>query len=136
MTVEVQRSETATGARRTVSYDVPKACTACRGRGVVDSADPASADCARCSGTGETIVSRRIDVRIPPGIDDGTQLRVAGEGGFGGPGAVSGDLFLDVLVLEEPRGSRLIRYAALVLFVAAVAVLVLYVLGSLSSWRS
>ena len=50
--------------------------------------------------------ARTVDVRIPPGVGEGSRVRVAGEGGFGSPGAASGDLYLRVHVQPHPRFER------------------------------
>jgi molecular chaperone DnaJ len=94
----------------------------------IDTCPECSPDaCAACGGFGRVPVDRRLRVRIPPGLTDGEQLRVAGEGSVARRGGVPGDLLLDVRVLPRPRERRLVRYLALVLFLAAVAVLVVYV---------
>lgn len=51
---------------------------------------------------GET---RRLEVKIPPGVRDGSRIRLAGEGGTG-PGGQRGDLFLTVKMLPHPRFER------------------------------
>jgi molecular chaperone DnaJ len=112
-----------TGQRRQVSHlDVARilrieACPEC---GV----DP----CDECDGTGVVVAERRLRVRIPAGNEDGTQLRVAGEGGAGGPGGVPGDLVLDVDVRPEPLDLPIVRWLALAGMVAAIALLVAYLL--------
>jgi hypothetical protein len=65
---------------------------------------------------------------VPPGVEDGAQLRVGGEGNDAGTGSIPGDLLVDVRVLQPPRDPRLIRFAALVLLLISAATLVLYVL--------
>lgn len=82
--------------------------------------------CAECGGSGRIDVIRRLRVRIPPGLETGEQLRVAGEGNAAPRAGTPGDLLLDVTVIPEPRESRVVRYLALVLFLAAVAVLYFY----------
>ena len=64
---------------------------------------------------------------MPPGVQDGAQLRVGGDGHDAGAGSIPGDLFVSVKVLPPPRDPRFVRYAALVLLIAAVATLVLYI---------
>jgi hypothetical protein len=86
--------------------------------------------CDECGGTGVTVAERLLRVRIPPGIQSGDQLRVAGEGGVGDPDAPAGDLLLDLTVKPEPRDPQLIRYLALAGMLAATALLVAYVLLS------
>jgi molecular chaperone DnaJ len=84
--------------------------------------------CAGCGGRGTVLGERRIRLRVPPGVEDGAQLKVGGEGNDAGAGSIPGDLFVDVRVLEPPRDPRHVRYAALVLLLVAAATLVLYVL--------
>jgi curved DNA-binding protein len=50
--------------------------------------------------------SRQIRVRIPPGADTGTRVRLRGEGGEGMAGGQSGDIYLRVVVLPDPRFER------------------------------
>jgi molecular chaperone DnaJ len=83
--------------------------------------------CSRCDGTGMVSVERRLRLRLPPGLEDGAQLRVSGDGNEGRTGSVPGDLLVDVQVLPPPRDSRVIRYTALILLIAAIATLILYV---------
>jgi curved DNA-binding protein len=50
--------------------------------------------------------ARTVDVRIPPGVGDGSRVRVAGEGEHGIGGAASGDLYLRVKLAPHPRFER------------------------------
>jgi molecular chaperone DnaJ len=84
--------------------------------------------CHECEGIGVVEAERRLRVRIPAGIEDGSQVRVSGEGGAGGPGGVPGDLFLDVDVRPEPRDLPIVRWLALAGMLAAVVLLVAYLL--------
>jgi DnaJ-class molecular chaperone len=63
---------------------------------------------------------RRVRLRIPPGIEDGALLRVAGEGNE------AGDLLVRVHVLPPPQDRPWVRYLALALLLVAIAALVLY----------
>jgi curved DNA-binding protein len=49
---------------------------------------------------------RRLEVKIPPGANTGTRVRVRGEGGSGGSGGQAGDLYLKVRVSSDPRFKR------------------------------
>ncbi|MDQ6909054.1 MAG: J domain-containing protein [Chloroflexota bacterium] len=49
---------------------------------------------------------RRIEATIPPGVKDGSRIRLAGQGGAGSPGSPAGDLFLVVSVRPDPRFTR------------------------------
>lgn len=68
-------------------------CPRCRGRGeVIDT------PCRHCRGNGRARVSRRLKVSIPPGVDDGMQVLLNGQGEPGDPGAPHGDLYVQVKV--------------------------------------
>ncbi|MGZ2412838.1 molecular chaperone DnaJ [Sphingomonas sp. F9_3S_D5_B_2] len=72
-------------------FVVERGCPTCRGSGEVIS-DP----CGNCQGEGRALTQRRLSVKIPPGVDEGTRIRIAGEGEAGVRGAASGDLYLFV----------------------------------------
>ena len=67
--------------------------------------------CPDCRGQGRLERERTIDLRVPPGVDTGTRLRVAGEGEKGPNGGPAGDLYVILEVKEHPfferRGSDL-----------------------------
>jgi molecular chaperone DnaJ len=84
--------------------------------------------CQRCGGNGTVEAERRIRLRIPPGVDDGTQLRVSGDGHDAGAGSVPGDLLLRVHVLPPPKDPRSVRYIAFALLLVAIAALAIYVI--------
>lgn len=81
---------------------------------------------ARSAGPEAVETERRVRLRIPPGIEDGALLRVAGEGDEAGPDSVAGDLLVRVRVLPPPEDRRWVRYLAFALLLVAVAALVLY----------
>ena len=66
-----------------------RTCPSCQGRGQVIS-DP----CAGCGGSGRTVQERTLSVNIPAGIEDGTRIRLAGEGEAGLRGGPAGDLYI------------------------------------------
>jgi len=68
-------------------------CPRCRGRGTV-LRDP----CGDCKGEGRVQGEHEITIRVPAGVEDGTRLRVAGEGDAGEEGGPSGDLYVEVHV--------------------------------------
>lgn len=76
-------------------------CDRCRGRGKV-----ATARCEECRGGGSVADEVSIPVQIPPGVEDGTRLRIGGAGSMGEPGARRGDLIIGVSVKEDPRFLR------------------------------
>lgn len=76
-------------------------CPTCRGDGSII-ADP----CRECSGTGTIPERINVNVEIPPGVSTGTRLRLTGRGESGGRRGQSGDLFVEVVVGEDPRFER------------------------------
>ena len=116
-TIEIQRNETCetcrgSGARPGTSV---KRCSECDGRGHVVRSQgffAMQSTCPRCHGSGEMIESpcgdcrgsgrsprgREVTVTIPPGIEDGMQLRLSGEGEAGPRGGVRGDLYCEIHV--------------------------------------
>ncbi len=68
-------------------------CPTCRGTGRI-----ISNPCKKCYGEGRVRVSKVINVKIPPGVDNGTKLRVSGEGDSGKNGGPPGDLYVVLYV--------------------------------------
>jgi molecular chaperone DnaJ len=81
------------------------------------------ASCANCEGAGRVEGERRLSLLIPPGLQDGSQLRVAGEGSVPESIGVPGDLLVRVRVLSQPKDSRVARYLSFALLLAALGVL-------------
>ncbi len=72
-------------------------CDRCQGEGRI-----ITTPCSTCQGHGRVAVTRRLRVTVPAGIDDGAQIRLAGEGEPGGPGGTPGDLYLEIHV-QPPK---------------------------------
>jgi molecular chaperone DnaJ len=70
-------------------FSIERTCPTCQGRGEVIS-DP----CLECRGAGRVTEERTLSVNIPAGIEDGTRIRLAGEGEAGLRGGPSGDLYI------------------------------------------
>ncbi len=70
-------------------FSIERTCPGCQGRGEVIT-DP----CSKCSGAGRTTETRSLSVNIPHGIEDGTRIRLAGEGEAGTRGGPTGDLYI------------------------------------------
>lgn len=68
-------------------------CNTCSGRGTV-----VESPCEECSGTGRVRRTRKISIKVPPGVDSGNHLRLTGEGEAGGLGEPPGDLYVVVHV--------------------------------------
>jgi len=75
---------------------VARTCPHCAGEGQVNR-NP----CKPCAGDGRVAHDRTLKVRIPPGVEDGTQLRLTGEGQGGPRGGPPGDLYVVVHVREH-----------------------------------
>jgi molecular chaperone DnaJ len=84
--------------------------------------------CAHCEGSGTVAAGQRIRLLVPPGVENGAQLRVSGDGNDAGAGSIPGDLLVRVRVLPPPRDPRVVRYIAFALLLVAIATLVIYVL--------
>jgi molecular chaperone DnaJ len=77
-------------------FSISTTCGQCYGQGQVIT-DP----CDTCRGTGRVKVKKKLDVKIPPGVDTGSRLRLRSEGEPGENGGPPGDLYVDILV--EPH---------------------------------
>jgi molecular chaperone DnaJ len=62
--------------------------------------------CTVCAGAGRVLEERKLEVEIPPGIHDGQQIRLGGEGHAGLLGARAGDVYVQVRVRPDPRFVR------------------------------
>ncbi len=76
-------------------------CPTCRGRGQI-----IEVPCSACRGAGRIRRNRTVDVKIPPGVDDGTRLRLTGKGEAGGAGGRSGDLYVFIETAPHPLFER------------------------------
>ncbi len=82
-------------------FTMASPCTNCSGEGTV-----IKNPCKKCHGKGRVQQHRKIRLTIPSGVDNGTRLRVTGEGEGGFRGGGPGDLFVEVVVKEDPRFQR------------------------------
>ena len=82
-------------------FTITRTCPACQGAGQI-----MRERCPDCHGQGRLERERTIDLRIPPGVDTGTRLRVAGEGEPGPNGGPAGDLYVILEVKEHPFFER------------------------------
>ncbi|MEB3050074.1 molecular chaperone DnaJ [Mycolicibacter sp. MYC123] len=78
------------------AFGFSEPCTDCRGTGSI-----IEQPCTDCKGTGRAARTRTINVRIPPGVEDGQRIRLAGQGEAGLRGAPSGDLYVTVRVRAD-----------------------------------
>jgi molecular chaperone DnaJ len=82
-------------------FVVERTCPSCRGVGEII-ADP----CERCRGDGRVEKQRSLTVRIPAGVDEGTRIRLSGEGEAGARGGPPGDLYIFVHLKRHPVFQR------------------------------
>jgi molecular chaperone DnaJ len=82
-------------------FTITRTCPACQGAGQI-----VKERCPECRGQGRLEREKTIELRIPPGVDTGTRLRVAGEGEPGPNGGPAGDLYVVLEVKEHPFFER------------------------------
>ena len=82
-------------------FTIERTCPACGGHGqVIDK------PCAACGGSGRRREEKTLAVNIPPGVDDGTRIRLADEGEAGLRGAPPGDLYIFLNIRGHPLFER------------------------------
>jgi len=82
-------------------FAIERTCPHCHGRGdIID--DP----CPPCGGSGHVTRERSLSVNIPPGVEDGTRIRLGGEGEAGARGGLAGDLYIFVSTKPHPFFQR------------------------------
>ncbi len=125
MEIEVPRRETCAECQGSGAEkgSKKKVCESCGGRGEVRISQgffTMRQTCPRCGGEGESIEKRcpvckgegrvnkvrKLQVKIPPGIEDGSRLRMTGEGEAGQGGASRGDFYIHVRVKKHKRFER------------------------------
>ncbi len=76
-------------------------CPQCHGAGKI-----IRKPCRDCRGSGRVRAQREINVKVPPGVEDGTRLRIQSEGEAGMRGGVRGDLYVDLRIAEHAVFTR------------------------------
>ncbi len=82
-------------------FSIARTCSQCQGQGSV-LRDP----CRTCGGAGAVRAQQSLSVRIPPGVDTGSRLKLRGEGESGASGGPAGDLYVVLHVREHPLFTR------------------------------
>src|SRR5246500_4245765 len=78
-------------------FTLERTCPGCQGRGqMIEDA------CPSCSGSGRVTRERTLSVNIPQGVEDGTRIRLAGEGEAGVRGGPAGDLYIFIAIGAHP----------------------------------
>ena len=82
-------------------FAIERTCPTCQGRGeMIDN------PCDSCRGAGRVTKERSLSVNIPPGVEDGTRIRLAGEGEAGLRGGPAGDLYIFLSMQAHPFFQR------------------------------
>jgi DnaJ-class molecular chaperone len=98
--IELTLEEAFGGVAKAIALDMDEVCPTCGGAG-----HRGGKPCETCRGTGWKKTERRLEVKIPAGVDTGSRIRVAGEG-IAGAGGKKGDLYLRVTVKPNARFER------------------------------
>jgi len=77
-------------------FSVARTCSHCRGSGRI-----VTEPCKTCRGQGQVPIERTLQIQIPAGVDNGSQLRIGGEGEPGALGGPSGDLYVVLRVADH-----------------------------------
>jgi len=77
-------------------FTIARTCERCRGEGVI-----IETPCKTCQGSGKVLAEKKINVKIPAGVDAGSHLRVRGEGEAGGKGGPHGDLYILIRLADH-----------------------------------
>ncbi len=134
--VTLSLAEAITGTERVLSVKRPGRCQRCQGRGDTGHSGPcptckgtgrlrhsagasfasdcptcngtvrAAEDCPACEGTGVAQEMSRLTVKIPPGVQTGSKVRLGGQGAAGAHGGPPGDLYIETEVAEHPLVRR------------------------------
>jgi DnaJ-class molecular chaperone len=99
--VEITLQEAFSGGTRTFTIQSSDTCPTCQGVGEVN-----GKICPTCKGQGAVPRNKRIQVKIPVGVENGSKIRVAGEGQPGLGGGPRGDLILVISVRPDPVFER------------------------------
>lgn len=94
--LEISLEEAFNGTKRVLDLQSEMACPVCQGLGRVK-----NSICTQCRGAGRVIKPRRLEVKIPAGVREGSKVRVSGEGNPG-PGGANGDLYLVIKIAPHP----------------------------------
>ncbi|MBR9699894.1 molecular chaperone DnaJ [Candidatus Woesearchaeota archaeon] len=82
-------------------FTTTSTCRTCKGKG-----KSITKECKTCDGTGLIRKQRKIEIKIPAGAEEGTNLRLTGQGEAGESGAVSGDLYIVIHIKEHDTFER------------------------------
>ncbi len=107
--VEITLEEAFGGSQREMQLAISEVCKTCRGEGAVRNVVKGRSEvhsCPTCLGSGEVKRVRKLEVKIPAGVQSGSRIKLAGQGGAGRNGGSNGDLYLLVNVQPHSRFER------------------------------
>jgi DnaJ-class molecular chaperone len=99
--IEITLEEAYNGTTRLVALQVPETCQTCNGTGKL-----ADQPCPTCDGLGSLIKAKRLEVKVPAGVDTGSRVRISGQGHPGMAGGAQGDMILLITVRPHDRFER------------------------------
>lgn len=96
-------SGTVTSEQRSLfgSFMTRTTCTNCKGKGITY-----DKTCTNCNGNGKVKATKELEIKVPAGVDNGNQLRIAGKGEAGYNGGPNGDLYIEFKVENHPIFER------------------------------
>ena len=94
--IEVTLEEAYKGVERNLQVQIQDTCARCNGHGIYG-----RTSCSACQGTGRIYKQRKISVKIPPGVKEGSKVRMAGQGEAGAGGGSNGDLYLNIKLAQH-----------------------------------
>jgi len=100
-------------------FTVERTCHTCQGAG-----ETITNPCSQCRGAGRTRAEKTLEVTIPPGVEDGNRIRLAGEGEAGRQGVTPGDLYIFLTIkshrIFQREGPNLYMQVAIPMTFAAL----------------
>jgi DnaJ-class molecular chaperone len=99
--VDITLQEAFDGVERAFTLQTAEQCSTCHGTGLKD-----DKICPTCQGAGSLPKTKRLDVKIPAGVKEGSRIRIGGEGNPGANGGPKGDLYLVVHMVPDSRFRR------------------------------
>ncbi len=95
--IDVSLEELYHGGTKSLRLSTASVCPGCHGSGIAG-----RSICSRCGGTGSIPEQKTLEVKIPPGVSEGSRIRLKGQGGEGIQGGARGDLYLKVHIVPHP----------------------------------
>lgn len=86
------------GTERTINILHTQACENCEGRPFIN-----GIKCPICNGVGESSIHKKLNVKIPRGVKNGSKIRIANEGNKGYNGGRNGDLYLNIKIENDSK---------------------------------